>query len=296
MTAPSTLARLGAGLLIALLAGPALAHGVVGDRFFPATLVTDDPAVADELTLPEVSVTRTPDDPSATETDISGEWDKRITDDLGFSIAADWTNLATPSGSVAGFQNLDTTFKYHLLSNVPHELMLSVGLEVNWGGTGAQHVGAERFTTLTPNFYFGKGAGDLPDGLAWARPFAVTGVIGYDVPAKSGEPQNLQTGLAFEYSLRYLASHVRDIGLPSFINQMTPLVELQLTTPTAHGAGAPTTGTVNPGIIWSGQHIQLGIEAVAPINRASGHAVGLIFQTHWFIDDMFPHSLGRPIW
>ncbi|HEY1752812.1 MAG TPA: hypothetical protein VGG29_16255, partial [Caulobacteraceae bacterium] len=57
------------------LPGAALAHGIVGDRFFPATLVIDDPAVADELTLPEPQVTRTSDTPPATEVDIGGEWD-----------------------------------------------------------------------------------------------------------------------------------------------------------------------------------------------------------------------------
>ncbi len=30
----------------------ALAHGFAGDRFFPATILTDDPFVADEMSLP----------------------------------------------------------------------------------------------------------------------------------------------------------------------------------------------------------------------------------------------------
>ena len=38
-------------------------QGIVGDRFFPATLITDDPAVADELTLPQVDGLKTADDP-----------------------------------------------------------------------------------------------------------------------------------------------------------------------------------------------------------------------------------------
>jgi hypothetical protein len=32
----------------------ALAHGFAGERFFPATILTDDPFVADEMSLPEV--------------------------------------------------------------------------------------------------------------------------------------------------------------------------------------------------------------------------------------------------
>lgn len=280
--------------LALLAAAPAAAHGIVGDRFFPATLVTDDPAVADELTLPQVDAFRTADDPPATEVDISGEWDKRITPEFGVGFDGTWTQLRLPGGETAsGFQNFGTTFKYQLLTDAPHELMISVGLQAEWGATGSEKVGAERTTTLKPNVYFGKGANDLPDSLWWAKPLALTGVIGYAVPL-AHEPRSLQSGLALEYSFRYLSSHVRDIGLPSFVNQLTPLVEVQLTTPIA--GRQPSTGTINPGVIWSGTRVQFGLEAMAPINRASGHAVGAVFQVHWFLDDMFPHSLGRPIW
>jgi hypothetical protein len=276
--------------------GAALAHGIVGDRFFPATLITDDPAVADELTLPQADVLRTADQPPATQTDISGEWDKRLTANFGVSFEGQWTDLKTASGDISGFQNFGTTFKYLAFTNAPHEVMVSVGLSIDWGGTGDARVGAERTTTLTPTFYFGKGAGDLPESLAWARPFALTGVIGYAAPLEGGAERDLQTGFALEYSLRYLSSHVKDIGLPSVVNEITPVVEVALSTPVANGAGAGTTGTVNPGLIWSGRRFQLGAEAMIPINGGSGHAVGAIFQVHWFIDDMFPHSLGKPIW
>jgi hypothetical protein len=288
-----------AGVLAAaalLTPGAALAHGIVGDRFFPSTLITDDPAVADELTLPQVDVGRTADQPPATQTDISGEWDKRLTSNFGVSFEGTWTDLRTPAGDITGFQNFGTTFKYLVATNVPHEVMISVGLDVDWGGTGNPQVGADNTTTLTPNFYFGKGAGDLPESLSWARPLALTGVIGYAAPLRSGDERDLQTGFALEYSLRYLSSHVKDIGLPSVVNEITPVVEVALTTPVAHGSSAGTTGTVNPGLMWSGHHLQLGAEAMFPINGGSGHAVGAVFQVHWFIDDLLPHSLGKPIW
>jgi hypothetical protein len=273
---------------------PALAHGIVGDRFFPATLTTDDPAVADELSLPTISTTRTGDAPPDTEVDVSGEWSKRLTSRFGVSFDGGWTDLKTPSGDITGFQNLGTTFKYMLVADPVHELMVSTGVEVEWGGTGDPRL-AEEGTTVTPTLYFGKGAGDLPESLALARPLALTGVIGYGLPVRGGEPRTLETGFAVEYSLRYLAAHVRDYGFPEFVNQLTPVVEVQLETPLGHGVDAPT-GTVNPGVIWSGRRIQLGAEAVVPVNGASGHAIGAIFQVHWFIDDMFPHSLGKPIW
>ena len=52
----------------------AQAHGLIGKRFFPATLATDDPFVSDELSLPTVNWSRTGDVPPASELDISVEF------------------------------------------------------------------------------------------------------------------------------------------------------------------------------------------------------------------------------
>ena len=49
-----------------------------------------------------------------------------------------------------------------MFKNAEHEFVMSVGLNIEWGGSGAQDVGAERFSTYTPTLYFGKGFGDLP--------------------------------------------------------------------------------------------------------------------------------------
>ncbi|MGB8120080.1 MAG: hypothetical protein WA706_00925 [Pseudolabrys sp.] len=46
-------------MFAAVLAAPAtaaLAHEIVGNRFFPATLAIDDPGVTDELALPTIHV------------------------------------------------------------------------------------------------------------------------------------------------------------------------------------------------------------------------------------------------
>jgi hypothetical protein len=286
-----------AAITAALVSAPAFAHGVAGNRFFPATIATDDPAVADELSLPTASWSRTGDDPSAVQTDIAGEYSKRITSKFGVSLAGDWTHLQGPNGAAAsGFQNLETTFKFQGLTNARHEAIVSGGISVEWGGTGSEQVGAERVSTITPTLYFGKGAGDLPDRLAWLQPAAVTGSLGYAIPASGDGPKVLQSSVALEYSLPYLHSHVRDFGLPDFINHVTPLVEMSFETPVAGGQGLPTTGTINPGAIWAGQHYQVGLEAMIPINRDSGRSVGAVIQVHFYLDDLFPHSIGRPIW
>src|SRR6266852_6518444 len=83
----------------------ALAHGFAGSRFFPATIVIDDPFVADELSLPTVSNQKTGTDPSVVQTDISAELSKRITWDFGFSIGSAWTHFsqAGPPRNPNGF-------------------------------------------------------------------------------------------------------------------------------------------------------------------------------------------------
>jgi len=299
---------------MASLAPPALAHGIAGDRFVPATIATDDPFNADELSLPTLSRFKTSDEPSATQTDISGEWSKRLTSKLGVSFHGDWTRLDLPGQpAVTGFQNLETTLKYQAITNAEHEAIVSVGVSGEWGGTGSEKVGAEAIGAVTPIVYFGKGFGDLPTSLNWLRPAAVTGTLGYAIPVqghvlvedpacpgcapiRQAATRSLKWGFAFEYSMRYLQSQVKDLGLPAFVNQLTPLVEVAASTPVANARGATTTGTVNPGILWSGRHMQFGLEAQVPMNRASGTSVGVLFQVHWFLDDLFPRSLGRPLW
>jgi hypothetical protein len=56
-----------------------------------------------------------------------------------------------------------------------------------------------------------------------------------------------------------------------------------------------TTGTVNPGVIYVADKFQLGFEAIIPVNRASGDGVGVIGQLHLYLDDIFPNSIGRPL-
>src|SRR5271167_1789742 len=88
---------------------PAAAHCFVGARFLPATLAVDDPCVADEMSLPTVSWSKTGDVPPAREWDVSAELSKRITEDLGISIGDTWSQTRQPGGPTqAGFSNLET--------------------------------------------------------------------------------------------------------------------------------------------------------------------------------------------
>jgi hypothetical protein len=290
-------------------------HGFAGARFFPATLSTDDPFVADELSLPTVSTIRTPEDGGARETDISVDISKRITPDFAIEIGDTFTALNPHDGSATnGFSNLELSGKYQLLKNGEHEAIVSIGLGVEIGGTGARSVGADSFSTWTPGILFGKGFGDLPSELRFLKPFALTGQVGIAIPTnastrsltvdvQTGEreieierhPNVLEWGFALEYSVIYLQSQVQDLHLRAPLDRLIPLVEFAIESPLNRGAQGQTTGTINPGIIWAGKYFQLGVEAVVPINERTGKNVGVIAQLHFFLDDLFPHSLGRPL-
>jgi hypothetical protein len=306
-----------AAAFVCLCAAPAFAHGIAGKRFFPATLATDDPFVADELSLPTVSTIRRPpsgDEPAAQETEFAVELAKRLTPNFGLSIE-DSYRIVDPKDAATqrGFGNVELGAKYQLLNDAEHEAILSAGLSFEIGGTGASRVDADRFNTLTPAVFFGKGLGDLPDSLPWLRPLAVTGSLGYAIPLRSSSnrfsidegtgatvldverhPDTLQYGFAVEYSLPYLQSSVRDVGLGSFFGRLIPLVEFAFESPLDRDGGG-LTATVNPGVIWTGRICQFGIEAIIPINERTGRDVGVLAQLHFYLDDLLPGSLGRPI-
>ena len=109
-------------------------------------------------------------------------------------------------------------------------------------------------------------------------------------------PQFLTWGGSLQYSMPYLKSAVQDLSLPDFFNRLIPLVEWNLETQVANfDSQERTTGTINPGVIYVANKYQLSVEAIIPVNRASGDDVGVIGQLHLYLDDMFPNSFGRPL-
>src|ERR1700756_3435778 len=87
--------------LAAAACGHAAAHGFAGKRFFPATLATDDPFVADELSLPTVSSRKEPagdESPATLRTTTSVDFSKRITPQFGIGFGASHVRLR-PDGA-----------------------------------------------------------------------------------------------------------------------------------------------------------------------------------------------------
>lgn len=316
VTTPITGALLALLASLTLLPQTAPAHGFAGQRFFPATLTTDDPFVADELSLPTLQTFHTPDGGGTREFDVSIDLAKRLTPYLDIEIGIDEVNLFPHAGSTrTGFSNLELGSKFQFYTNAAHEFILSLGVNVDVGGTGSRPVGREAFTTWAPGLFFGKGFGDLPAGLPFLRPLALTGNLSVDIPSSASSRSfgtvdpttglrdvdvernavSLETNFALEYSLIYLQEHVKDVGLRAPFNRLIPLVECVVDTPLNRGQGGLTTATVNPGVIYCGKYFQIGVEALIPVNARSGSRVGVLGQLHFYLDDLFPHSLGRPL-
>ena len=273
----------------------ALAHAVCGNRVFPATLTLDDPGVADELSLPTVQYS--PIAGGGSVTSYGFEWDKTITPTIGIGIAGGYVVQHAPGANAQGWDNLAATLKGQVLCDENHEFMISVGIERDVNNTGSgqlrRYDAIENISTTTPAIYFGKGFGDLPIG--WARAFAVTGVIGYEIsdrPALS--PSQVDYAMSLQYSLPYLNRHVQAIGLPEFFAHLVPTIEIAMSTP---DRGGTATGTISPGVFYEAATWQAGAEAMIPINHTTRQTqgTGFIVQFHLFLDDLLPNSLGRPL-
>ena len=249
------------------------------------------------------------------EYDFNFEYDKRITNNLGVGLNYGWNIIQTDHAKTqTGFQNLVATAKYQTCVSPDHEFMLTVGIQREFGRTGTARTGADEYGATTPMLYFGKGLGDLPVG--YLRPFAITGEFSYSVADKSlkayqvtdadtgittlqfnsGNANQWFGGVSLQYSLPYLQSQVKDLGLPSFIGRLTPLIEITWSSPATAPSTQGTTWTIAPGVLYSAPSYQLGVELLIPANRATGTNVGVIAQFHLFLDDLFPDSiLGRPL-
>ncbi len=173
MHRPTLLATLAGASLLSSEA--AFAHGFAGPHLFVSTLMIDDPNVADEASLPTFSVLPQPNDggPVSDLYAAEFEFDKRITENFGFSVNGgyqwlhpawreDRQRLGEPRG----------TLKYKPYVNAEHEFMMSVGVSRNFARTGANGTNGATLdnddsSSTTPTFYLGKGFGDLPIG--WAR-------------------------------------------------------------------------------------------------------------------------------
>lgn len=303
-------------LLVVPLHGAA--HGYAGKRIFPTTFEVDDPFVMDEFSVlgSYLRESGTAEAPSLIGTGIAADYTARISGLWGVTLGGEFRRVEPDGGDAYhGFGNALVGTKYQFFTDHEHEAIASVGVDAAIGSTGDTRIGADPFTTLFPTLFFGKGLGDLPDSAAFWRPLAVTGVFGGAFPVSGSSsasasaagaranaiPTKLNWGLTIQYSIPYLQSHVADLGWSAPFDFMIPVVELAAESCLSGACGGETNATVNPGLIWFGHYIQLGLAAQIPINRRTGSDIGVLALFHLFVDDLLEehehdheHDGGRP--
>jgi hypothetical protein len=267
------------------------AYTAVGDRVFPATILLPQAAPTDALYVTPSTVPVT----GGNATNLTVTLDKTLTERLGIGIQDGYNWIGRNDAStLVGWQNLLAYVKYEAILDPPHEFLFSIGTAHEFGDTGTSRVGApSNGATLVPTTFFAKGLGDLPIG--YFRPLGLQGFATYQLSSGAPRPDNFLAGLAVEYSIPYLQSKVRAFDLPDLLRGMTPLVETLVVTPTRNRDGSTTAVVVAPGVAYSGQGWQFGIEARVPANSAAGHGVGVLAQFTLSLDYFFPDTIGRPL-
>ena len=226
--------RVAAGAILGVPAAfwlsPAFAHAVCGDRIFPATLAIDDPGVTDELALPTLTYLPQNSD-GVQEFDASFSWAKTITPNTALVIQ-DGRTWLKPGGY--GWGSLSTELQWGNFCLPDHELMATVGFEIDWGNTatGSQ---ATPYNVYQPVIDVGKGFGDLPTSLNVLRPLAVTAELSESLPGQSltngnQNSTNLNWGFTVQYSLPYYNSHVAEID-NNFFKHLVPIAEFVFSKP-----------------------------------------------------------------
>ncbi|HWQ68637.1 MAG TPA: hypothetical protein VN494_01565 [Patescibacteria group bacterium] len=280
------------------------AHGVVGKRWFPSTLAVEDPFVSDELS----TVVEHIRDPHALETEIEMELTKRLTPNLAIGIGGTRSIIrprgghgeegeehehGEATGTSHGWQNPEFMLRYQFIRDPKRELAATAAINVSPGGVGNRSVGRLSGTTVSPALQIGKGFGDLPDWADWLKPVAVTTSVGFDLRTnRNNREEDAQHafawGVTMMYSVPYLQSFVKDVGLPWPFNRLFPIVEFNGETLMSGPEKGNHTAFANPGLIWAGRYMQLGVEAKIPLNNTSGSSVGILGMVHFFLDDIAP--------
>lgn len=287
-----------AALFSGLSAAPhgAAAYTAAGDRLFPATLVLPQFAPGDELYLwsDTQPLSGGPTGAGTRASTTAAVYAKTITERLGIVVEESWTRLdRVRRGTWSAMQNLDTEVKYLAIDDQPHEFLLTLGLDREFGGTGGARIGAFASGATTPRLYLAKGLGDLDIGAL--RPLAIGALLGWQIADSRPRPDLITPGFVIEYSIPYLQSKVQSFGLPGFIAGLTPITEVSLTIPAGTSFGARTTAVIAPGLSYAGAGWEVAIEALVPMTRATGRGVGAIAQFHLSLDYLAGDTIGRPL-
>jgi len=283
-------------VVLAMPAGAAYAHGVVGDYVFLEPLITQDPAPANELDILAPSWVKSSD---ANTYSIASSVEKVLWIDDNymprFSIGggSGWQHQSPFHGpSNEGFFGVTMFGKWAFFYSQKHEFLASIGLQIQLptGNTGIQ---PSSHTSLGPTFLWEKALGDLPNSpvLKYLRPLGIQTDFGY-VPALGGPTNHhMFADATIEYSLPYLSNSVQDIGLKWPLRNMFLFNEINYDQLITGPSGQTFPALLaTPGIAYVGYHFEVSIGTQFALNDAArpGTHAAVLGLLDIFYDSFFP--------
>lgn len=276
-------------------------HGIVGQRVFIEPFATEDANPKNEFVISKPNYRKTPE---GFEFSLGYSLEKKISDNFSIILETEWASIrpveeeGTEGGNEShieefsqrvsrerGFDNLEVGLKYSFFESPAHEFRLSASLEME-SPTGSRDIEAESHTALSPMLLYAKGFGDLPESLKYLRPLAVQGDLGFTTfPEVSGNTFNYDA--IFQYSIPYLQTFVKDVGLKWPLSQLLPVAEFNFFTFIDGPEEGRTEAVARPGLVYLGEYVQLGLAAEIPMNKFTGSQVGIIGIINLFVDEIF---------
>ena len=277
--------------------GAVWAHGVVGKRLFVEPIATEDANVQSEYDVLVPSYTK---GEHGKELELGTSVTLKLTQNLGLEIEGERVSLDTDQGAAeSGWANPEAVLKYAAYVNPEHEWIATaaIGVEIPYG---AEEVGAEDFWGLSTGIFYGKGFGDLPEGLAFLRPLMIQGdvVIHHSLTSEADAAFNtLAYDFAIYYSIPYLQQFVKDVGILWPFSRLFPMVELNYERVLNGPEAGALEGFARPGVMWVGKSVQLGLAAIVPV---AGHPKedgerGVTGIVSLYLDDLFPSVFRKPL-
>jgi hypothetical protein len=282
--------------LFMLMSEVAFSHGYLGERFFPSAIIEQEPFINDKVALP-IFYSESPGAHGGEvwTTNPQLQYAKTITKNFQLSATGSYSHIHYPEGQAQnGFNNWQAGMRYNLFLYPHAQSMLSAGLNASIGGTGSHRVNAPSTTTLSPALLFAQGFGILPDSISWLRPLGLAVSLSPNLVTTNYAMNSVSWGGAIEYSLPYFNQFVGHVD-SVVMDHLVPIIEFPFTTCTSNTCQGRTTGTIDPGIIVYNNYGQIGLEALIPSNHATGSKVGGVLQFYLYLENVFPNSLGKPI-
>ena len=200
-----------------------------------------------------------------------------------------------------GWNGLDTELQWQALCIPDAEFMFKVGFDIILGRN--RHGNARRFRRAKHLLSVGGFWSRLRNAAARSQipaPFRDHRRIQH-VHAGTGlykrQPQRVHVQLGVHPPIQPAVLQLARGAIDNdFLKHLIPVAEFAFQTPIYNG-GRRTDDHRNfqPGVIYIADKWQIALEAMIPMTGATGHGVGVVGSLDFYLDDIFPNTIDKPI-